>query len=236
MTNIKARKRPEAAPFGTTLAPGSARNEALPTLAEQLRSQLERLITSAELPPGSRLDEQEIAQRFQVSRTPVREAFRLLAAQRLVTLRGRQGAAVTWIDTHELLEMFVVMAELEGLCARLACRRMTPETLTRIRTLNEQLLVTSQAKDIDLFFEANRDFHDAIYDASCNTYLAAQTRELRNQVSAYRRRMNLMPGRITSSLDQHHAMRAHVDLAGDDLMDFIAWSTNAEAAFQPPEP
>ncbi len=212
--------------------------------AEDLRRQLEKLITSAELRPGSRLDEQEIAQRYQVSRTPVREALRLLAAQHLVTLRGRQGAVVRQIDTHALIEMFVVMAELEGLCARLACRRMTPETLTHIQGIHDRLRQTSEAGDIDLFFEVNREFHEAIYDASCNGFLAEQTRILRNRVAAYRRRMSLMPGRVHQTLAQHQAiidairtqdaelaykaMRDHVNLAGDDLMDFIAWSASSQ--------
>lgn len=228
-TSVDERSRPEDA--------------AATTLAEGLRRQLEQLITSGELKPGSRLDEQEIAQRFNVSRTPVREALRLLAAQKLITLRGRQGAVVKQIDTHALIEMFVVMAELEGLCARLACRRMTPETLARILAIHERLRQTSEAGDIDLFFQANREFHEAIYDASCNAFLAEQTRALRNQVAAYRRRMSLMPGRVHHTLSQHQAiidairsqdaelayraMRDHVNLAGDDLMDFIAWSSSS---------
>lgn len=211
------------------------------TLAERLRHQLEQLITTAELRPGTRLDEQEIAQRFQVSRTPVREALRLLAAQHLVKLRGRQGAVVRQIDTHALIDMFVVMAELEGLCARLACRRMTPETLKKIELIHDRLRQTSETGDIDLFFEVNREFHEAIYDASCNAFLAEQTRVLRNRVAAYRRRMSLMPGRVHHTLAQHQAiidafrsqdadlsykaMHDHVNLAGDDLMDFLAWNS-----------
>ena len=92
------------------------------TLAESLRQKLEGAIAAGHLEPGSRLDEQEIAQRFGVSRTPVREAFRLMAANHLVELRGRQGATVRSIKAQALIEMFQVMAELEGLCARLAAR------------------------------------------------------------------------------------------------------------------
>src|SRR6201988_2654936 len=95
------------------------------TRAESLREKLEGAIAAGHLEPGSRLDEQEIAQRFGVSRTPVREAFRLLAANNLVELRGRQGATVRAIKAQSLVEMFQVMAELEGLCARLAARRVS---------------------------------------------------------------------------------------------------------------
>jgi DNA-binding GntR family transcriptional regulator len=239
--NVSTKNGTETAQDAPPATPGEADEEA-GTLAEGLRRQLEHAITSGELRPGQRLDEQELAQRYEVSRTPVREALRLLAAQHLVTLRGRQGAVVRQIDTHALIEMFVVMAEMEGLCARLACRRMTPQTLQRILAIHEELRQTSEAGDIELFFQANRAFHEAIYDASCNAFLAEETRALRNRVSAYRRRMSLMPGRVHNTLAQHQliidairsqdpeqayrAMRDHVNLAGDDLMDFIAWNAS----------
>src|SRR5258708_11678383 len=101
---------------------GSPKNGQLPshssgaTLAETIHRRLEADIADGALEPGSRLDEQEIALRFGVSRTPVREAFRLLASDDLVELRGRQGALVRSIGVHTLIEMFQVMGELEGLC------------------------------------------------------------------------------------------------------------------------
>ena len=108
-------------------------HEALPaspgvTLAERLRAKLEEAIASGRLEPGSRLDEQEIAERFGVSRTPVREAFRLMAANHLVELRGRQGATVRSIKAPVLIEMFQVMAELRG-AVRAACRATSVESL-----------------------------------------------------------------------------------------------------------
>ena len=99
------------------------------TLANALHRQLEAEISDGRLDPGSRLDEQEVAQRFGVSRTPVREAFRLLASDRLVELRGRQGAMVRRIGVHTLIEMFQVTSTLEALCARLAARRATPQQI-----------------------------------------------------------------------------------------------------------
>ncbi len=103
------------------------------TLASTVHRQLEAEIAEGRIEPGTRLDEQEVAARFGVSRTPVREAFRLLAADDLVELRGRQGAAVRVIGVHTLIEMFQVMGELEGLCARLAARRLDPGAARRDR-------------------------------------------------------------------------------------------------------
>ncbi|WP_188578228.1 GntR family transcriptional regulator [Azorhizobium oxalatiphilum] len=208
------------------------------TLAERLRRDLEAAISAGRLEPGSRLDEQEIAVRYGVSRTPVREAFRLLAASGLVELRGRQGAVVRTIGAHALIEMFQVMAELEGLCARLAARRATPEQLEKIRAIHAKLEQVAPLRDVDVFYDVNQEFHEAIYEASHNAFLADQTRRLRNQVAAYRRRVTRMPTRISDTLREHltvieaieahdaelahKAMRDHVSLLGDNLLDFLA--------------
>jgi DNA-binding GntR family transcriptional regulator len=137
---------------------GSNPRAAIPgvTLAESLRQQLEEAIAAGHLEPGSRLDEQEIAQRFGVSRTPVREAFRLMAANNLVELRGRQGATVRAIEAPALVEMFQVMAELEGLCARLAARRVSPAWGNQISAIHQRLVAAGETGDIDLFYDVNQ--------------------------------------------------------------------------------
>ncbi|GJD50573.1 HTH-type transcriptional repressor GlaR [Methylobacterium crusticola] len=229
-----AQKSAEAAaalPNVTPLRPGV-------TLTESLRRRLEADIAAGHLEPGCRLDEQEIAQRFGVSRTPVREAFRLLAAGDLVTLRGRQGATVRTISAQALIEMFQVMAELEGLCARLAARRAPPGWRARIDAIHQRLVDRADGPDADGFYDVNQEFHEAIYEASRNAFLAEQTRRLRNQVAAYRRRVTRMPNRMTDTVREHEAimrailahdperahqaMRDHVNLLGDNLLDFLA--------------
>lgn len=207
------------------------------TLASTLHRQLEAEIAKGLLEPGTRLDEQDIAQRFGVSRTPVREAFRLLAADDLVELRGRQGAAVRSIGMHTLIEMFQVMGELEGLCARLAARRATEAQCARLNAIHQRLAEAHDA-GADAFYDINVEFHEAIYEASCNAFLADQTRRLRNRVAAYRRRVTRMPSRVADTLREHEAvmaaiiardpeaahrtMRAHLSLLGDNLLDFVA--------------
>ena len=208
------------------------------TLAESLRVRLEEAIADGRLAPGSRLDEQEIAQRFGVSRTPVREAFRLMAASNLVELRGRQGATVRAIKAQALIEMFQVMAELEGLCARLAARRVSPAWGEQISDIHQRLVVIGNGRDLDAFYDINQEFHEAIYEASRNVFLADQTRKLRNQVAAYRRRVTHMPNRVADTVREHEAimqailthdperahsaMRDHVNLLGYNLLDFLA--------------
>ncbi|MFD2239304.1 GntR family transcriptional regulator [Aureimonas populi] len=210
------------------------------TLAGFLHQKLETEIVNGALKPGDRLDEQEIAQRFGMSRTPVREAFRLLGANELVELRGRQGVVVRKIGVSVLIEMFQVMAELEGLCARLAARRASrqqEELLLQVHRRLAQMANHSEA-DVAAFYAANQEFHEIIYDASRNGYLAEQTRQLRNRVSPFRRRVTALPRRFEKTINEHEeivraicdrdadrahtAMRDHVNLLGDDLTDFIA--------------
>src|SRR5687767_2903649 len=95
--------------------------------AEALRDQLEQDIVTGALRPGERLDEQGLATRFGVSRTPIREALMQLATTGLVTLHQRRGAFVTSLNLKDIIERFEVMAALEGACGSLAARRITDE-------------------------------------------------------------------------------------------------------------
>jgi len=238
VTNLDAQNEGKRAKNGRDSLRDSLAPAAGVTLAEGLRQKLEGAIAAGRLEPGSRLDEQEIAQHFGVSRTPVREAFRLMAANNLVELRGRQGATVRAIKAEALIEMFQVMAELEGLCARLAARRVSQAWGSEISKIHQRLVSAGEVGDIDVFYDVNQEFHEAIYEASRNAFLADQTRKLRNQVAAYRRRVTRMPNRIADTLREHEAimqailahdperahatMRDHVNLLGDNLLDFLA--------------
>jgi DNA-binding GntR family transcriptional regulator len=207
------------------------------TLANTLHRRLRDEIAAGRLEPGARLDEQEIADRHGCSRTPVREAFRLLAAERLVELRGRQGAVVRSISAQTLIEMFQVMGELEGLCARLAARRSTAAQNLAFQAIHTRLVEAATAP-ADVFYDINEEFHEAIYEAAHNAFLAEETRRLRNRVAAYRRRVTHMPTRVEDTLREHaeimaailardpeaahRAMRAHLTLLGENLLDLIA--------------
>src|SRR6476646_10247845 len=96
-------------------------------LADRLRESIEEEIATGTLIPGSRLDEAELAKRFNVSRTPIREALNLLLGEGLVEMRPHRGAVVARVSAERLIEMFEVMAELEAMCVQLATRRMSDE-------------------------------------------------------------------------------------------------------------
>ena len=198
---------------------------------------LEDEILRSVLKPGDRLDEQALAKRFQVSRTPVREALRQLASSGLVEIRRNQGATVRTLTTSELIEMFQVMAELEGLCSRLCARRMTTPEMTEMRRHNEDCEKLAKANDHDGFFAANNLFHEVIYCGSQNVYLQGEVRKLRNRVNVYRRHISFQPRRMIRSAEEHwkiidaiergdeeaahRNMREHVDLLAGSAADVL---------------
>ena len=217
--------------------------------AQDLLHKLEEEIFLGKLQPGTRLDEKLLAERFNVSRTPVREALWHLASSGLVEIRRHQGAIVRQLTLVELVEMFQVMAELEGLCARLAARRITQAERKEIRQILKVGSKRIAEQDYEGFFLSNNDFHEAIFVASKNTFLQQESRALRARVNPYRRYITYQPGRMAKSQAEHEAiveaieagdsdtaqqlMRDHVNMLGEVSADFIAsLSPEAEASWQ----
>jgi DNA-binding GntR family transcriptional regulator len=198
------------------------------TRAEELRLQLADEIVRGALPPGASLDETDIARRFSVSRTPVREALRQLVASGLVDARPHRGAVVAQPSLDRLTGMFEAMAELEALCAGLAAERMTPLERHKLEAVHEELRVLSYAGNPDRFHEVNERFHNTIYAGSQNAYIAEMTLATRVRVQPFRRAQFRNLGRLAKSHAEHDrvvvaimrgdrlgaaaAMRAHIEL------------------------
>jgi DNA-binding GntR family transcriptional regulator len=202
------------------------------TRAEELRLQLADEIVRGGLPPGSPLDETDIARRFSVSRTPVREALRQLVASGLVEARPHRGAVVAQPSIERLTGMFEAMAELEAICAGLAAERMTPVERHQLEAVHEELRVLSYAGNPDRFHEVNERFHNTIYAGSQNAYIAEMTLATRVRVQPFRRAQFRNLGRLAKSHAEHDrvvvaimrgdkagaelAMRAHIELVRDE--------------------
>lgn len=185
-------------------APYAARSaERKLTRAEELRLQLADEIVRGVLEPGAALDETELAKRFGVSRTPVREAIRQLAASGLIEARAHRGAVVAQPDADHVAGMFEVMAELEALCAGYAAERMTAPERQALAELHEKLRVMSHVGDPDSFHEFNEIFHNAIYAGSHNPHLAEITLATRRRVQPYRRAQFRNAGRLAKSWAEH---------------------------------
>ena len=208
------------------------------TRTEILVSEIEKLIVNGSMVPGQRLDEMVLAKKYGVSRTPVREAIRALIAIGLVQNTGKQGSQVAKLSISMLIEMFELMAVLEGMCAQLAARRATKNQLFEMQKTHELLEKTFEKGTHKEFYNVNLKFHDQLYNASHTQYLAEETLRLRRRLSPYRMRVTFQPGRMNSTLEEHNKILiaikkgeselakneaiSHLRLIGNDLEDFIA--------------
>jgi len=206
--------------------------------SDELRDELEEEILTGLLRPGKRLEEAHLAERFGVSRTPIREALLQLAANGLIEFRPRRGAVVVEIGPRQLIEMFDVMAELEAMCARLAARRVTDEALEQIAAAHDDCASAAAEKNINEYYAANEVFHARIREASQNEFLVEQATSLQKRLKPYRRMQLRARDRIRASLQEHKQiadaiaagdaelagaeMRAHVALMGERFTTLIA--------------
>jgi len=173
------------------------------TRAEELRLQIADEIVGGALAPGAALDETTLARRFEVSRTPVREAIRLLAASGLVEVRAHRAAVVARPTPEQLAGMFEVMAELEALCAGFAAERMTSAERRAMQDFHEELRAMIQSGDPQRYHEINESFHNSIYTGAHNTYLAEITLATRARVQPFRRAQFRILGRLAKSHIEH---------------------------------
>lgn len=204
MTSSKAAAGADAVPNLRVVSPASpAEREVALTRAERLRAELADDIVCGRLAPGTALDETTLANRFGVSRTPVREALRELAAAGLIVHRAHRGAIVTALTEDRLKEMFVVMAELEALAAGLCAIAMTPAERQSLIDLHDEAEDLVRRGDLVGYTDANEQFHAALYVGSHNSFLAETTLSVRRRVSAFRRAQFRSLGRLKLSHEEH---------------------------------
>lgn len=215
-------------------------------LSERLREAIEEEIATGTLVPGNRLDEVELARRFGVSRTPIREALSLLLGEGLIENLPRRGVVVAQIGPQRLVEMFEVMAELEAMCARLAVRRMSDDELDALQAAHESCRGAALANDSDAYFYANEKFHYAIYTASHNGFLFEQASTLQRKLRPYRRLQLRVRNRVQRSFEEHQdivdalrsgdadevaiSIRNHVVVQGERFADLLASVSTLSAA------
>lgn len=183
-------------------------------LYQEVAERLRQRIFSHELPPGTWVDEQALAEHYGISRTPLREALKVLASEGLVTLKPRRGCYVTEISERDLDEVFSVMALLEGECARILVDRATDRQLDHLKAIHAELERAAAARDIEGFFEANQSFHRAIQEFADNHWLMHVIEDLRKVIKLSRHHSLFSEGRLEQSLAEHRAI-LHALMARD---------------------
>ncbi len=221
-----------------TRARGKAQDSKKLTQCEIVRGALEKEIFAGSLAPATPLDEDAIAKRFSVSRTPVREALLQLIEAGLVEKPSRQRAVVAPLDVRRLIQMFETLSELEAICARFAARRITAQekdNLAAIQALSEAALLAGNS---DEFGRQGIRFHVALWRATHNDVLFETTRNLAVRLNPYRMFQLRSKGREDANHEDHKIllrlvldgladeayalMRAHVTVQGDVLAEYIS--------------
>ena len=177
-------------------------------LYQEVAERLRQRIFSHELSPGSWVDEQALADDYGISRTPLREALKVLASEGLVTLKPRRGCYVTEISERDLDEIFNVMALLEGQCAQLTAHKASGADLERLMQIHARLEQAARDGDIDGYFEANQAFHLALQDISDNRWLLHVIEDLRKVIKLSRHHSLFSEGRLEQSLAEHRSILA----------------------------
>lgn len=179
-----------------------------PKRADKIADVLEEMVFTGQFKDGERLDETLLAQRFGVSRTPVREALQRLVAARLAEQKPRRGVFVCQPASMTVIEMFETMAEIEGVCGRLAAERAAPEDIEKLEAQNELCLQAIKNKDADAYSRHNEAFHHMIYALSGNGFLETEALRLYRRLKPFRRVQFQMHDRMAESLSEHQSLIA----------------------------
>ena len=171
-------------------------------VAERLRS----MVFERDLAPGELIDEVGLAARWKISRTPLREALKVLAAEGLVELEPRRGSRVVALSDDDADALFPVMALLEGRCAVEVKLRASDTDVAELRRLHETLERHAAAQDIDAYYRANHVFHTRLQALAANRWLDRVTGDLRRFARLLRGRQLMLPGRIERSIAEHREL------------------------------
>jgi DNA-binding GntR family transcriptional regulator len=180
-------------------------------LHETVAARLRDLITEGHIAPGTRLNERLLCEQLHISRTPLREAFRVLATEGLIALLPNRGAQVVKLSRDEVVHTFDVMGALEGLSGQLACQHITPGELAEIRELHRQMAACHRRRDLPGYYRLNRAIHERINEAARNPVLTQVYRHVNARLHALRFRSNFDRARWDAALAEHEQMLVALD-------------------------
>jgi len=177
-------------------------------LYEEVAELLRQRIFNRELQPGSWIDELKIAQDYGISRTPLREALKVLATEGLVTMKVRRGAYVTEVSERDLKDVYHLLSLLESDAAGMAAQTASDEQLAQLQTLHDGLELAAQAQDRERFFALNEQFHMQLLNIADNRWRNQMVADLRKVMKLNRHNSLLKSGRIEESLGEHRSLMA----------------------------
>jgi len=181
------------------------------TLHHDVHERLRQMIFDGELPANSKVREKDLCERFGVSRTPMREALKVLANEGLVRLTPNRGAVISELTLQDLEEAFPVMGALEALAGELACVHITDQEVAEIRALHERMVECYENRELAPYFQLNQEIHSRILQAARNNALSAITRSLGDRLRRARYMANISTTRWAQALAEHAAILAALE-------------------------
>ena len=175
-------------------------------LHQEVTERLRRLITEGRLAPGARLNERVLCEQLGVSRTPLREAFKVLAAERLIELSPNRGASVVALSRADVEQLFELMGALEGLSGELAAGRRTDAEVDEVRALHFEMLAAHARRDLPAYYALNRAIHCAINRCARNAVLAETFDSVNTRIQNLRFRSNFNAEKWDAAVLEHQAM------------------------------
>ncbi|CUH44772.1 GntR family transcriptional regulator [Ruegeria atlantica] len=173
------------------------------SLHHELVERLQTLIINSELKPAAKVPEKELCDRFGVSRTPLREALKVLASDGLVRLEPNRGAWVTEVTEKEVQDVFPVLGALEALSGELACKNITDAEIEEVRSMHAQMIESYESRDLDAYFSINQKIHRAILLAARNGTLRTSCQALSLRMQRARYLANMTDGRWYDAVQEH---------------------------------
>lgn len=191
---------------GRPQSPGAGAIFAHPALAVRVADALRAKILEGDLPEGEKIREKALTEEFGISRTPLREAMKMLAAEGLIELIPNRGAIVSRQSDAELEEAFPVLAALERLAGECAAQNATEDEIARIEEMTERLRATVEAGDRIAYFELNHEIHNFLLAAARNQTLLRTHKTVAARIYRARYQANLKQSRWRSALGEHEAI------------------------------
>jgi DNA-binding GntR family transcriptional regulator len=173
------------------------------SLHNEAVARIRDMITEGRLEPGTKVSEKDLCALFGISRTPLREALKVLATEGLIVLLPHRGARVARLTGKDMADLFQVMGALEGLAGELACARITDEAITEIRALHHEMLAHYTRGDRSAYFTANQAIHEGIVAAADNSVLTAMYESMRGRIRPARFMANVTRERWDQAVREH---------------------------------